>query len=142
MEGVSGKVRRSDATPTNFFSVDFSFKFGNDVFIAEFWRARGSLQKAYWQNWRFVAIPSICNQRSLHRRIRRFLTFRYNVRGKILWSFDSFFIPILKFRSSEKATKVLKNLPLVLKCLSKRQNKFEIKSNFVAFSQYLGFNSF
>ena len=34
-----GKVGRSDATPTNFFSVDFydlkslSFKFGNDTFI-------------------------------------------------------------------------------------------------------------
>ena len=40
MEGVSGKVRRSDATPTNFFSVDsydlmksMSFEFGNDIFI-------------------------------------------------------------------------------------------------------------
>ena len=34
-----GKVGRSDATPTNFFSVDsnnlksMSFKFGNDIFI-------------------------------------------------------------------------------------------------------------
>ena len=40
----------------------------------------------------------------------------------------------LKFRFSEKATKTWKTLPLDLKLLSKRQNKWEIVSNFVASS--------
>jgi len=64
-----GKVERSNATPTKNFSVDsydmnfLSFKFGNDT------NAMGILQKARWQNEHFVAIPSICNQRSLYKPI-------------------------------------------------------------------------
>ena len=45
----------------------------------------------------------------------------------------------VKFRFSEKVTKIWKNLTLVLTILSKRQNRREIFSNFVAFSQYLNF---
>ena len=65
---VAGKVGRSDATPTKFFSVDFfdlkslSYKFGNYTLITF---EMGILQKARWQNEHFDAIPSICNQRSL-----------------------------------------------------------------------------
>ena len=44
-----------------------------------------------------------------------------------------------KFRISEKATKIGKNILLVLTQLSKRQNKCETLSKFVAFSQCLNF---
>ena len=59
-----GKVGRSNATPTIFFSVDsydlqsLSFKFGNDTFLLftfYFWNAKGILQKARWQNEHFIA---------------------------------------------------------------------------------------
>jgi hypothetical protein len=62
------KVGRSDATPNKYFSVDFydlkslSFKFGNYTYITF---EMPILQNARWQNEHFVAIPSICNQRSL-----------------------------------------------------------------------------
>ena len=55
-----GKVGRSKVTPTKLFSVDsydlksMSFRFGNDIFITY-----------YFGKKHFVAIPSICNQRSL-----------------------------------------------------------------------------
>ena len=41
---------------------------------------------------------------------------------------------LLKFRFSEKATKIWKNIPLVLTLLSERQNKIVL-----AFSQYFDF---
>ena len=47
----------------------------------------------------------------------------------------------VKFRHSEKATNIRKNLPVVLTLLSKyQQNKREIYSNFAAFTQFLNFN--
>ena len=46
---------------------------------------------------------------------------------------------LLNSRFSEKATKIRKNLPLVLTLLSKCCNRWEIFSNFVAFSQCLNF---
>ena len=47
----------------------------------------------------------------------------------------------LKFRLSEMKTKIWRNLALVSTLLSKCQNEWEIFSNFVAFSQYLNFNT-
>ena len=47
----------------------------------------------------------------------------------------------IKFRFSEKATKIWKNLPLILMSLSKRQEMWEIFSNYSAFLQYLNFNN-
>ena len=44
-----------------------------------------------------------------------------------------------KFRFSEMVTKIWKNLPYVLKLLSKRQNMWDIFSNFLVFSQCLNF---
>ena len=67
-----GKVGRSDATPTIFFSVDsydlksLLFKFGNDTFIT-FEMPRVSYRRPVSKM--FIAIPSNCNQRSLDRYI-------------------------------------------------------------------------
>ena len=42
------------------------FKFSSDIFITfEFWNARVILPNVLLENKHFVAIPSICNQRSL-----------------------------------------------------------------------------
>ena len=65
------KVGRSDATPTIFFSVAsydqkcMSIKCSNDTFIA--FEMPGSSYSI--QNPHFIAIPSICYQRSLDRAI-------------------------------------------------------------------------
>ena len=62
-----GKVGRSNATPTKFVSVysydlkSMSFRFSNDIFITFEMLGPGSLPL----NPHFIAIPSICNQRSL-----------------------------------------------------------------------------
>ena len=62
-----GLVGRSNATPTIFFSVDsydlksMSFKFGNNIFLT--FEMPGSSYS--WQSQHFIAILSICNQRSL-----------------------------------------------------------------------------
>ena len=48
---------------------------------------------------------------------------------------------MLKFRHSEKAAKIWNNLPLDYHLLSKHQIKWEIVSNFVAFSKNLIFRN-
>ena len=56
-------------------------------------------------------------------------------------SYDNSIAPFrpghLKFRFSEKATKITKKSPIVLTLLSKSQKNWEFFSNFVAFSQCL-----
>ena len=67
----AGKVRRSNATPTKFFNVDsydltfLSFNFGYDIFIT--FKCQGILHSDNFENEHFIAIPFICNQRSLNR---------------------------------------------------------------------------
>ena len=71
--------------PPNFFSVDFydlksmSFKFGNDIFIT-FEMPRSSFLMIFWKKKHFIAIPSICNQRSLAYNMPR-----YKEKAKICW---------------------------------------------------------
>ena len=64
-----GKVGRSNATPTKkkILLILMSFRFGNDIFNT--FEMPGV---AYSQTPHFIAISSIFNQRSLHRRITIF----------------------------------------------------------------------
>ena len=73
-----GKVERSNATPTKLLS-DYSYNiwnpcYSNLLMISSLTlKYQGNTTKGplYCENWHFIAIPSICNQRSLHYIIKR-----------------------------------------------------------------------